>query len=74
MRIDQYQLPLELKKGSNTLLLKLCQDGQTKDWTKQWQFQLRLCDATGTAILAVDRRQTPLQEEAEATHGELLAP
>lgn len=74
MRIDQYQLPLKLKKGSNTLLLKLCQDGQTKDWTKQWQFQLRLCDATGTAILAVDRRQTPLQEEAEATHGELLAP
>ncbi len=74
MRIDQYRLPLKLKKGSNTLLVKLCQDGQTKDWTKQWQFQLRLCDATGTAILAVDRRQTPLLGEAEATHGELLAP
>ena len=73
MRIDQYRLPVKLNKGSNTLLVKLCQDGQTKDWTKQWQFQLRLCDATGTAILAVDRRPTPLQKEAEATHGGLHA-
>jgi len=35
--------------------VKVCQDGQTKDWTKEWQFQFRVCDATGTAILAVDR-------------------
>jgi hypothetical protein len=69
MRIDQYRLPIDLTAGRNTLLIKLCQDGQTKDWTKQWQFQLRICDATGTAILAADRRATPSEAEAEATHG-----
>ena len=69
MRIDQYRLPIDLVAGRNTFLIKLCQDGQTKDWTKQWQFQLRICDATGTAILAADRRSTPSVAEAEATHG-----
>jgi len=69
MRIDQYRLPIELTAGRNTFLIKLCQDGQTKDWTKQWQFQLRICDATGTAILAADRPPTPSEAEAEATHG-----
>ena len=66
MRIDQYRLPIELTAGRNTFLIKLCQDGQTKDWTKQWQFQLRICDATGTAILAADRPPTPSEAEAEA--------
>ena len=69
MRIDQYRLPIELTAGRNAFLIKLCQDGQTKDWTKQWQFQLRVCDATGTAVLAADRRATPSEAEAEATHG-----
>lgn len=59
MRIDQYRLPIRLTAGPNTFLIKLCQDGQTKDWTKQWQFQLRICDAAGTALLAPDRPPTP---------------
>jgi len=50
MRIDQYQLPVQLEKGSNTILVKACQNEQVEDWTVQWQFQLRVCDATGTAI------------------------
>ena len=50
MRIDQYELPVQLKKGSNTILVKACQNEQVEDWTVQWQFQLRVCDATGTAI------------------------
>jgi hypothetical protein len=50
MRIDQYQMPVQLKKGSNTILVKACQNEQVEDWTVQWQFQLRVCDATGTAI------------------------
>ena len=50
MRIDQYKLPVQLKKGSNTILVKACQNEQVEDWTVQWQFQLRVCDATGTAI------------------------
>ena len=50
MRIDQYQLPVQLRKGGNTILVKACQNEQVEDWTVQWQFQLRVCDATGTAI------------------------
>ena len=50
MRIDQYKLPVQLKNGSNMILVKACQNEQVEDWTVQWQFQLRVCDATGTAI------------------------
>lgn len=58
-RIDQYTLPISLKQGRNTLLVKVCQNEQEQDWTVQWEFQLRICDATGTAILASDRKPTP---------------
>lgn len=51
-KLDQYKLPVRLKKGKNTLLVKCCQNEQTETWTVEWQFQLRICDATGTAILA----------------------
>ena len=50
MRIDQYKMPVQLKKGGNTILVKACQNEQVEDWTVQWQFQLRVCDATGTGI------------------------
>jgi hypothetical protein len=49
-KLDQYKLPCRLKKGVNTLLVKCCQNEQTEQWTVEWQFQLRVCDATGTAI------------------------
>jgi hypothetical protein len=58
-RIDQYRLPITLRKGPNTLLLKVCQNAEVKDWTKEWEFQIRICNATGTAILATDRPPTP---------------
>ena len=59
IRIDQYKLKINLAKGRNTLLIKLCQNEQKQDWTKEWQFQLRVCDATGTAVLSADRPPTP---------------
>lgn len=52
MKLDQYKLPCRLKKGVNTVLVKCCQNEQTEQWTVEWQFQLRVCDATGTAVLA----------------------
>ncbi len=58
-RIDQYSLPVKLREGKNTILVKACQNEQEQDWTVQWEFQMRVCDATGTAILAKDRRPTP---------------
>lgn len=50
MKLDQYKLPVRLKKGANTILVKCCQNEQTENWTVEWQFQMRICDATGTAI------------------------
>jgi hypothetical protein len=54
MEIDQYILPVQLEKGPNTILVKLCQDEQRKPWTTEWEFQLRVCDGVGTAILPAD--------------------
>ena len=51
-RLDQYTLPINLKKGPNTILVKICQNEQTETWTVDWRFQLRLCDSTGTALTA----------------------
>ncbi len=62
MRIDQYILPVDLEKGKNTILIKACQDAQEQDWTVQWEFQMRICDETGTAILSTDRLSTPKAE------------
>lgn len=58
-QIDQYRYPVKLKKGPNAILMKCCQNEQTETWTVEWEFQLRVCDATGTAILATDRKPTP---------------
>jgi len=52
MKLDQYKLPVRLKKGPNTILVKCCQNEQTEEWTVEWQFQMRICDATGTAVAA----------------------
>lgn len=53
--IDQYRFPVQLAKGPNAILVKVCQNEQIEDWTIEWQFQLRVCDSAGTAILSTDR-------------------
>ncbi len=50
MEIDQYRMPIRLRKGPNTILVKICQDEQRRPWTTEWEFQLRVCDEVGTAI------------------------
>ena len=52
-KLDQYKLPVSLNKGKNTLLVKCSQNEQKEEWTVEWEFQLRICDATGTAIKSV---------------------
>ena len=49
-KLDQYKLPVKLSKGKNTILVKCSQNEQKEEWTVEWEFQLRICDATGTAI------------------------
>ena len=51
-QMDQYKMRCHLQKGANTVLVKCCQNEQTEQWTVEWEFQLRVCDSTGTAILA----------------------
>ena len=75
MRMDQYAMQGVMQRGRNSVLVKLCQDEQTQAWTIEWRFQLRACDATGTAILSTSRgiAQTgrgPAQQSAVARVGE----
>jgi hypothetical protein len=53
--IDQYRLAGELKPGKNVILVKLTQNEQKEDWTKEWEFQMRLTDALGTPIASAKR-------------------
>lgn len=55
MNLDQYRMRGTLKAGKNVILIKICQNEQKEDWAQRWQFQLRVCDATGTAVLSTDR-------------------
>jgi hypothetical protein len=55
--IDQYPMPAQLQPGRNTILVKVCQNEQTEDWTVEWDFQLRITDSLGTPILAAATEQ-----------------
>ena len=48
--IDQYSMPAQLQAGRNTILVKVCQNEQTENWTVEWEFQLRVTDSLGTPI------------------------
>ncbi|MFO0842422.1 MAG: hypothetical protein U0797_08515 [Gemmataceae bacterium] len=50
MRMDQYVARGTLKKGANTILLKVAQNEQKENWAQEWRFQLRLCDRVGAAV------------------------
>lgn len=49
---DQYVGSVTLRPGRNTILVKVCQNELTVDWAQFWQFQLRVCDADGAAVLS----------------------
>ena len=51
IELDQYRASGVLRPGRNTVLIKVCQDEMKEDWTEDWSFQLRVCDATGGGIL-----------------------
>ncbi|QDU36316.1 hypothetical protein Mal4_06010 [Maioricimonas rarisocia] len=50
-QLDQYRVRGTLKPGRNVLLLKVCQNEQTESWAQDWDFQFRVCDFSGKAIL-----------------------
>jgi hypothetical protein len=53
--MDQYIGKATLRRGKNVILLKIAQNEQTESWAQRWQFQFRVCDQYGTAILSEDR-------------------
>ncbi len=59
MNLDQYRMRGKLKSGKNVILIKVCQNEQTEDWAQRWQFQFRVVDSTGTAVLSTDRARKP---------------
>ena len=59
--IDQYVTAGQLQKGKNQILLKIAQNEQEEPWAQRWEFQFRVCDEFGTAVLSQDR---PLAQTA----------
>ena len=53
---DQYVNEVVLEPGRNEILVKVCQNELKQDWARQWDFQLRVCDADGGAILPQEIR------------------
>jgi hypothetical protein len=59
MMLDQYRAEsVVLKPGRNTILFKICQNEQKEDWAQRYQFQIRVCDPTGSAILSQNKLTT----------------
>ncbi|HEV7384527.1 MAG TPA: hypothetical protein VGN89_06575, partial [Phenylobacterium sp.] len=50
LSMDQHIAAGTLQKGRNEILIKVCQDDATPEWTLVWCFQLRVCDAIGGAV------------------------
>jgi hypothetical protein len=48
--IDQYVATAEFREGTNTVMVKCCQNEQTESWAGDWKFQLRICDALGLPL------------------------
>lgn len=51
-QIDQYIEPIQLKKGKNRILIKICQNEQKEVWAQRYQYMVRISDSTGKAILS----------------------
>ena len=63
---DQYSYDVDLKAGENVILFKCLQNNQTESWATDWRFRLRICDPSGTAVIASNRpviATTPSTEE-----------
>ena len=43
----------QLAIGANVLVVKICQNDQKEVWAQRWQFQARVCDATGAPLPGV---------------------
>ncbi len=65
--IDQYRMSGEMQPGRNVILVKVCQNEQTEDWAGDWEFQLRVCDSSGTALHSVPAVSSNARGNSERT-------
>lgn len=67
--MDQHLAKVQLIKGKNTILLKVCQNDMPYDWAQTWGFAARICDSTGGSLKLkqlVDDKPVSLGELAPA--------
>jgi len=64
-KMDQYIAHGHLKQGKNVILVKILQNEQKEEWAQDWEFKLRVCDATGTAVLSKNRPATKPKAAAD---------
>ncbi len=52
-RFDRFITPVQLRRGQNTVLVKICQGPQHKDpqVSNNWSLQLRFCDGNGAGLV-----------------------
>jgi hypothetical protein len=48
--IDQYVVRADFQEGTNTVLVKCCQNEQAEPWAGEWKFQLRITDPLGLPL------------------------
>ena len=64
-RMDQFKIPVSLNQGPNEVMLKVCQNEQSDSWAQNYQFQIRVCDNTGSAILPTTK--TAIRSDVKET-------
>src|SRR5439155_17867567 len=50
---DYHVAKVTLKSADNVIVLKVVQNNQSEPWAQAWQFQARVCDATGGPLPGV---------------------
>ncbi len=67
-KMDQHVVKVNLVKGKNTIMVKVCQNDQPYQWTQVWGFAARICDSTGGAL-----KLQQLVDDKPVSLGELAA-
>ena len=63
--IDKFVADVQLKKGANEILIKVCQNNQTQPWAQDWQYQLRFCSLDSKPILDESLYQSTAMTEKD---------
>jgi len=62
-RLDRFVTPVTLQKGTNRVLVKICQGPQhvNPEVPNNWSFQLRFCDSTAAKFKNLLPEKEPVQ-------------